>query len=226
MEPGETPEETLVREMREEANLIVRVERLLFDVAAEPRFAHEREHTYLCTPLAGEAAPGYEPEPEFASAYSFIEVRWVPLADDAAWASVILDNPITRCNLQLLQEALGYRIESTTKRSIRATCAVSQRREQSIVRKRITPAWEWHCELSSSRQRQRNCATTSMGHSLFEQRSPCRIELVTCQLEPARQQCGGLAVTTTCSTLSRGSSGRVFAHSTNDARELDRKLGS
>lgn len=109
MEPGETPEATVAREMREETNLIVRVERLLFDVAAETRFAHEREHTYLCTPIAGEAAPGHEPEPAFAAAYTFIEVRWVPLADQAAWGSVILDNPITLRSLQLLQVALGYR---------------------------------------------------------------------------------------------------------------------
>jgi 8-oxo-dGTP diphosphatase len=75
MEPGETPEATVAREMWEETNLIVRVERLLFDVAAEARFAHEREHTYLCTPIDGEAAPGDEPEQEYARAYSFIEVR-------------------------------------------------------------------------------------------------------------------------------------------------------
>ena len=109
MELGETPEANVAREMGEETNLIVRVERLLFDVAAETRFAHEREHTYLCTPIGGEAAPGHEPELMFAPAYSFIEVRWVPLADEAAWDSEILDDPITRCNLQLLQQALGYR---------------------------------------------------------------------------------------------------------------------
>jgi ADP-ribose pyrophosphatase YjhB (NUDIX family) len=55
MEPGETPEVTVARELREETNLIVRVERMLFDVAAEARFGHEREHTYLCTPIGGEA---------------------------------------------------------------------------------------------------------------------------------------------------------------------------
>lgn len=109
-EAGETPEATVAREMREETNLTVRVERLLFDVAAETRFAHEREHTYLCTPTAGEAAPGYEPEPEFAAAFSFIDVRWVSLLDEAAWGSEILDNPITERNLRLLQHALGYRL--------------------------------------------------------------------------------------------------------------------
>jgi 8-oxo-dGTP diphosphatase len=110
MEPGETAEATVAREMQEETNLIVRVGRLLFDVAADRRFAHEREHTYLCMPIAGEAAPGHEPELEFATAYSFVEVRWVPLADGAAWGRDILDNPITRCNLQSLQQALGYRL--------------------------------------------------------------------------------------------------------------------
>src|SRR5262249_3237038 len=53
MEPGETPKATVAREMREETNMIVRVEQLLFDVAAELRFGHGREHPYLCTPIAG-----------------------------------------------------------------------------------------------------------------------------------------------------------------------------
>src|SRR5690349_9318107 len=68
----ETPEATVAREMREETNLIVRVDRLLFDVPAERGCAHEREHTYQCTPIAGEAAPGHEPEPAFATACNFV----------------------------------------------------------------------------------------------------------------------------------------------------------
>ena len=110
MEPGETPEATVAREMREETNLTVRVEQLLFDVASETGVHYDRAHTYLCTAMAGEAAPGHEPEPEFAAAFSFIEVRWVSLVDEAAWGSEILDDPITERNLRLLQHALGYRL--------------------------------------------------------------------------------------------------------------------
>jgi len=110
MEPGETPEATVAREMREETNLTVRVERLLLDVASETGGHYDRAHTYLCTAMAGEAAPGHEPEPEFAAAFSFIEVRWVSLVDEAAWGSEILDDPITEHNLRLLQHALGYRL--------------------------------------------------------------------------------------------------------------------
>jgi hypothetical protein len=126
---------------REETNLVVRVERLLFDVAADTRCAHDREHPYLCTRITGEAAPGYEPDPEFATAYSFIEVRWVPLTDEAAWGSEILDDPITRCNLHLLQQALGCRLSAPgariirtaqSKRSIRAMFVAGHVPQQSI----------------------------------------------------------------------------------------------
>ena len=55
---------------------------------------------YLCTALTGEAAPGHEPEPEFAAAFSSVDVRWVSLVDEAAWGSEVLDNPITERNLR------------------------------------------------------------------------------------------------------------------------------
>jgi 8-oxo-dGTP diphosphatase len=106
MEPGETPEATVAREMREETGLAVRVERLLFEVAHDPGDFYERAHTYLCTPTGGEAAPGYEPEPDAAAAYAITAVRWVPVADDTTWGDEILDDAITLRNLRLLQDAL------------------------------------------------------------------------------------------------------------------------
>ena len=108
MEPGETPEATVVREMREETGLDVRIERLLLDVPSEPGGYYERAHTYLCTPTGGHAAPGYEPEEDASAQYGIVGVRWFPLADDSQWGPDVHQDRITSRNLRLLQQALGY----------------------------------------------------------------------------------------------------------------------
>jgi 8-oxo-dGTP diphosphatase len=107
MEPGETPEATVARELREETGLTVRVERLLLDVPAAPGGYYARAHTYLCTPLAGEAVPGFEPEPDAAATYAIDAVRWVPLGDEAAWGGEILGDPITATNLRHVRVTLS-----------------------------------------------------------------------------------------------------------------------
>lgn len=108
MEADETPEVCVQREMQEETGLGVRVERLVLDVPSSGSF-YEREHTYLCTPVAGEAAPGYEPEEDAAAAYGITAVQWLPLGDEASWGDDVRGDQITMRNLRLLQAALGYR---------------------------------------------------------------------------------------------------------------------
>src|SRR5207237_4998218 len=72
-EEGESEEDCVVREVREETALTVRVQRLLSDVPAEPPDGtYARWRTYLCTVLRGEAAPGGG---EGASA-ELIDVTW------------------------------------------------------------------------------------------------------------------------------------------------------
>ena len=107
MEEGETPEACVAREMLEETGLTVRVERRLLDVPSEPGGYYERAHTYLCTALSGEAAPGYEPEEELVDAYGIVDVRWVALADEASWGELITNDRITSRNLRLIREALA-----------------------------------------------------------------------------------------------------------------------
>jgi 8-oxo-dGTP diphosphatase len=107
MEPGETAEACVTREMLEETGLIVRVERLLLDVASDGRY-YDRAHTYLCTPVDGEAAPGYEPEADAAAHYAITDVRWVPLGNAAAWGIEIHQDRLTCANLRRLQAALGH----------------------------------------------------------------------------------------------------------------------
>jgi len=107
MEAGETAEACVAREMLEETGLTVRVERLLLDVASEPGGYYERAHTYLCLPLSGEAAPGYEPEDPDAALYGITDVRWVPLGQEECWGPGIADDPITSRNLRLIRQSLA-----------------------------------------------------------------------------------------------------------------------
>src|SRR5947209_6684246 len=74
-EEGESEEECVAREMREETGLEVEVMRLLLDEPDPGIGMYQRRKTYLCRVVSGEAAPGYEPEPEFATDYTFVAVK-------------------------------------------------------------------------------------------------------------------------------------------------------
>lgn len=108
MEAGETPEQTVAREMVEETGLHVAVERLVLDRPSVGNF-YEREHTYLCTALGPDArpAPGHEPEVDASAVYAIVDVRWVPLHDENHWGAEILSDPITAGYLRALQSALA-----------------------------------------------------------------------------------------------------------------------
>ncbi len=107
-EDGESEEECVRREMREETNLEVRVERLLEEhdsTHPNPVYAHYK--TYLCTPVSGEAQPGYEPEIEASSVYKIAEVRWVELWDQSGWDPLLLQDAITTGSLAYIRQALS-----------------------------------------------------------------------------------------------------------------------
>jgi 8-oxo-dGTP diphosphatase len=101
-EVGETEEECVQREMREETGLEVRVERLLIEEKGRPGGVYQRMKTYLCTPVSGEASPGFEPELEASSIYAITEVRWFDLSDPASWGSELESDPITYPLMQKL----------------------------------------------------------------------------------------------------------------------------
>jgi ADP-ribose pyrophosphatase YjhB (NUDIX family) len=105
---GEAEETCVIREMKEETNLDVRVERLLLDEARFPGRVYRGARTYLCTIVAGEAQPGFEPEPEAAQAYSIVEVGWFDLRDQASWSKKLRSDTITYSLLLTLQSILGY----------------------------------------------------------------------------------------------------------------------
>ncbi len=106
--PRETYEQGVRREMLEETNLDVRVERLLLEDHVPRRGIYSRYRTYLCTPVGGEAKPGYEPEEDAAAAYGIVAVAWFDLRDPSSWDPMVREDAITFPLLQRIRAALGY----------------------------------------------------------------------------------------------------------------------
>ena len=109
IEPGETEEQCVQREMQEETCLLVQVERLLLDEPSEPGALYQRHKTYLCQILAGEARPGHEPEEAYATAYTFTDVGWFDLRHPETWGDEIEGNARTHTLLQQVRAALEYK---------------------------------------------------------------------------------------------------------------------
>jgi len=108
IEDGEDEVACVIREMREETNLDVRVERLLLDEEISPSAGYTRIKTYLCVPIAGEAKPGYEPEVEASSVYGITDVAWFDLRDESSWIGTMKLDEITYPQVKRIQQALGY----------------------------------------------------------------------------------------------------------------------
>ncbi len=112
IEPGETEEECVKREMKEETNLEVQVISLLLDEPVgpeDPAYSKLKNYkTYYCEPLAGEASPGIEPEPEVVGHYSIVEVKWYDLRDETTWDSDLVTDALIYLPLQRLWRRLGY----------------------------------------------------------------------------------------------------------------------
>ena len=108
LEGDEQEEQCIIREMKEETNLDVIVERLIFDEPGHPDGVYQWSKTYLCSPIGGVASPGYEPEPEAAANYSISEVSCFDLRDESTWSTELREDPITYPQLIRLQKKLGY----------------------------------------------------------------------------------------------------------------------
>ena len=108
IEPGETEEECVRREIREETNLDVRIVSLLMDEPEPTQSTYLSHKTYLCAPNAGEASPGIEPEPDAASWYSIAEVKWFDLRDESTWGREVVTDTLTYGQLQRIRKKMGY----------------------------------------------------------------------------------------------------------------------
>jgi 8-oxo-dGTP pyrophosphatase MutT (NUDIX family) len=102
-EDGESEETCVAREVQEETQLVIRVERLLFDVPAQPLDGmYVRWRTYLCTVVSGVAAPGGG---EGANA-ELIDVTWLALHDDRRWPGEIQADQFLGPQLQAIRSAV------------------------------------------------------------------------------------------------------------------------
>jgi len=112
IEPGETEEDCVRREMKEETGLDVRVSRLLLDEPESPGLSsYERRRVFLCELSGGEARPGHEPEIEAQEHYGIVGVGWFDLESEKSWDPVAVHDPATHAKLQSVQKALGYPAE-------------------------------------------------------------------------------------------------------------------
>jgi ADP-ribose pyrophosphatase YjhB (NUDIX family) len=108
LDGSETEEECVIREMKEETNLDVKIEQLAFDEPSPVGGVYKWRKSYICIPVSGEASPGYEPEPEAAAHYSISEVRWFDLRNASDWEEELKDDPFTYPQLIALRSFLGY----------------------------------------------------------------------------------------------------------------------
>jgi 8-oxo-dGTP diphosphatase len=108
IEAGESEEDCVCREMREETILEVRVERLLLDEPCPGDDTYQKRRTYLCSVLSGTAAPGYEPEAEVAEEYGIVEVGWFDLRDDRNWPELLTSDAVSFPQLRKVRQLLGY----------------------------------------------------------------------------------------------------------------------
>jgi 8-oxo-dGTP diphosphatase len=83
VDPGELPEQTVVRELREETGLLVAVKRLLHvDRFPEVTHGYNTAYSYLADIVEGELKLGYDPEYEGQSQQFLQEVKWIPIAGE------------------------------------------------------------------------------------------------------------------------------------------------
>jgi len=84
LEEGETFEQAAIRETREETGLIVRAERLLFEMEDNERKYHYQKYlTFLAMPIGGKLEIGFEGEEGGMNRMK--EARWFPLWDESKW---------------------------------------------------------------------------------------------------------------------------------------------
>ena len=107
-EPDETEMACVKREMREETNLEVKVERLLVESVLPNDHFNKARKTYLCQVISGEASPGYEPEEDASALYMITHVAWFDLRSEESWEASIFENHIAYPILQEIRQVLGY----------------------------------------------------------------------------------------------------------------------
>ncbi len=106
-EAGETDEETVCREMREEICCEVSVECCLMEMG-HPLKANRQHRTFRCAIVSGEPKPGIEPEEEGEWRNRIDAVRWFDLSRPDSWEPLARNDEITFPQLMAIRQALGY----------------------------------------------------------------------------------------------------------------------
>ena len=107
-EEGETEEECVKREIKEETNLDVIVKKLLLNIPGNIYNSYPFYKTYLCKPLSDDAQPGFEPELESDVVDEISEVGWFDLRSEENWPSGLIFKRCVYHMMKKIQNALGY----------------------------------------------------------------------------------------------------------------------
>ena len=94
VEPGETPEEALVREIREELGAEVAPERLLATVEYDYPAFHLTMHVFVCRQVAGELHLLEHSAARWVDAPAARELRWLPA--DAPALDALVEQGLVR----------------------------------------------------------------------------------------------------------------------------------
>ena len=87
LEDGETEEEGVKRELKEETNLEVEVKGVIFDEPSNGKDEYERYITFLCAPIPGSVESVGS---ETVSFRKILELVWVSLSDEKQWNDYML----------------------------------------------------------------------------------------------------------------------------------------
>ena len=102
-EPGESDEEAVAREVREEVLVEVEVGPVLYDVSADPPDGtYTRWRTFGCSITRGEPAAGGGDE-----GAELTEVRWLLLDREASWEADLRGDPFIYPQRLRIRAALG-----------------------------------------------------------------------------------------------------------------------